>query len=309
MMKDVPHSEELVSPGMVNFFYQSADAWLNTSGPIPLEIARPAIEYATTGSDLIMTSSRARVFELTREKNPNPHYCIPSDDADDSKLAASAKPDSDEHTDDHPLDHPEKVVQIYDTYLRNLLATLTAEVDIYVQRALEGQEVPEDYRQSWIGAVGRVSAMVEVLQHAGPISLEGVPRVEIDDFMKERLRLTVVPICPLPKDAATAKGSKESAIKKDRKVPPATKNLIDPDFMLQADLALALSSVLLDKRKTSTAQACNTGQYYENMAETWIEPTVKDSSLDEAQEQRLKQLVAAVAARVTQSCSLTAEND
>jgi hypothetical protein len=291
MMNGVPQSEEFVSPGIVNFYYQIADAWLNTTGPIPLEDTRTEIEFATTSVDHILSRSKEKISSLQRwGERLNLSYCTAPDG---STEPAQVKDASVENT-DGTLDHPENVVQIYDIFLRNLLATLTAEADIYVQRALEGQPLPEDYRQSWINVVSRLSAMMQVRQNAPMIDFDGVRSSEIDYFMKERLRVQTIEIC----------GSKSADPSKEH-----VQYLIDPDFMLQADLALALSSVLLNGGTAPSSQSCNTGLYYANDAETWIDRTVKDNGLDKAQEQRLKQLVSAVATRVGTPCASTNEKN
>jgi hypothetical protein len=285
MMDGVPHSDEYLSPGIVNFYYQVADAWLNTSGPIPLEPVRSSIEFATTGADHIISMSRSKIKSLTRSgEKPNLSYCVFEGPVDSA--AKGAAPPGDD-----PLNHTDKVVQIYDTFLRNLFATLTTEVDLYVQRALEGQPLTESYRLSWTNVTSRLSAMVQIREDAPTIGFDGLPRTDVDEFMKERLRLQTVNMCE-----TTEPGPSK----------PRVKYFIDPDFMVQADLALALSSVLLNGESMPTAQACNTGLFFSNDAERWIEPTTADSELDKAQDQRLKQLVAAVAAQVVGRCASSA---
>jgi len=192
---------------------------------------------------------------------------------------------------DSPLDHPEKVVRIFDTFLRNSFATLTAETDVYVQHALGQDPIPEDHRQSWIKSVSRLSAMLQVRLNAPTIDLDGVPRTDLDQLTKERLRLKKVLGCSTDKTSSQ----------------PELQYLIDPDFMLQADLAIALSSVLLAGANTPSATACNTALFYINDALSWIAPTKKDNELDEAQEQRLEQLVSAVTTRIGASCAWTIE--
>ncbi len=74
---------------------------------------------------------------------------------------------------------------------------------------------------------------------------------------------------------------------------------------MQADLAVALSAVLLNGDKGPSTQACNAALFYLRDAALKIGPTKVDNDLNRAQEQRLEQLVSAVATHVGGMCAWT----
>jgi hypothetical protein len=279
MLDGFPMLDDFVSPGTVNLFYQISDSWLNNIGPLPLDSIRAAVEYATRGADLTMSRSRARLEELE----------IPAEAANGTKahVRGGAKPGDieKEEVDDGnvkqnkpAIDDKIKVTEVFDVYLRNSFATLTAETDLYVQRALSNEEIPESHHQSWVKSTSRLLAMLQVKLKAPSVELDGVPRFELDEFTKARL------------DHAKIE--------------------IDPDFLLQADLAAALSLVLLEASNgnRSTARSCDEALFFLNNATTLVEPTKHDNDLSVAQARRLQQLIAVVGSRVGSSCNWTYKN-
>ncbi|MHC2290366.1 hypothetical protein [Bradyrhizobium barranii] len=246
MLEDFPLSDDLVTPGIINLYYQVTDSWLNSIGSVPLDLVRAQIEYATRGAEIMMARSEKRLNELEK--------------------TASAKGQAIE-----PENDPDKMKEIFDIFLRNSFATLTAEVDIYVQRVLSGETVPEGHRQSWMKASSRLQAMLQTRSSMPAVDLVGLPRIELSSFEKLRMRVAK----------------------------------IDPDFMLQADLAIALTAVLLNDPNRPSAQICNAALFYVNDANMWVQPTIKENELDKAQERRLRQLIAVVANRVGDACNWT----
>ncbi|WP_426436036.1 hypothetical protein [Bradyrhizobium genosp. P] len=278
MTKDFPRSAELISPGIINLFYQTTDAWLNTAGPIAVADARTDIEFATTGANLMMSLSAARIPESEKEKTDAPGDC--------------------NAVDDKPLDHPDKMRGVYDTFLRNLFATLTAEADIFVQASLNGGEISEAERENWIDAVSHLAAMLQTRLHAPAMALDNVPVTSLDALMVKRLTKEKTFLCPQEDEAPSAEAKDAKTNSK-----PEQHALIDADFMLQANLAVALSAVLFSGEDRPSTMSCNTALFYTNSAVKYIEDTKTDNELDDAQQRRLEQLIAAVRAEIGQRCS------
>ena len=277
MTKDFPLSEQLISPGIINLFYQATDAWLNTAGPIAVEDARANIEYATTGASMMMSLSASLIPDSERNKTNAPADCGKDDP--------------------RPQDHPEKMRNVYDTFLRNLFATLTSEADIFIQYRLNGGTLTESQHENWVNVVSRLSAMLQTRLNAPAMGLDNVPSTSLDDLTIRRLRKARISKCPQDEDTPP----------KDEKASKTGTNsdqaLIDPDFMLQANLAVALSAVLLSREDAPTTSSCNAAQFYVNSAAQFIEDTKTDNELDDAQLRRLQQLVTAVGAQIGERCA------
>ena len=251
MLDGFPLSDDLITPGIVNLYYQVTYSWLNSTGSLPLDLVRERIEYATRGADILM--ARAAAWSIKTEKVNSADTKV-----DDAGVKAS-----------------NDAAKVYDIFLRNLFALLPAEVDVYVQHVLAGEAVPEQHRQSWIRAASRLHAMLRLRQGIPIPDIDGLNPIELDDKMKGRLR----------------------AVDPDSK--------IDPDFLLQADLAMALSAILLQDGSRASARNCGAALMYINEASTQVRPTVDDIPLDRAQELRLLQLIGAVANRIAESCDWT----
>ncbi|MBR0773695.1 hypothetical protein JQ625_02515 [Bradyrhizobium diazoefficiens] len=263
MLDGFPLSHDLITPGIINLYYQATYSWLNTTGSLPLDLVRSQIEYAVLGADVILARSADL---LARNERGAPSGQLEQKIGTDEEKKAK--------------DDADKAAKVYDIFLRNLFALLPTEVDIYVQRALAGEPISEQHRQSWIKAASRLHAMLR-LRLALPIAdIDGLNPIDLDERTKGRLRADV-------------------------RTDPESK--IDPDFLLQADLAIALSAILLQDGNRASAKNCNAALIYVNEASAAVQPTVEDNKLDRAQELRLRELIGAVANRIGDSCSWTDE--
>jgi hypothetical protein len=248
MLDKFPTTDEFVSPGIINLFFQVTDARLNANKPLQLDRAISDIEFAQHGADLMMTW----IGDWLR-KNPKT-----SDDKGPEAKQREAM-----------IARREAMEKGYDVFLRNLLATLSTELDVYVQRALANEPVPERHRQRWKTATSRVLALTQARSKSPTITLDGLPPTTLDRRTREHL--------------------------------PGAE--IDADFILQADLALALSAILLDNATGKASPvACNTALHYLNEAADVVGAASKLNSLDLAQERRLQLLVAVVTERAGSSC-------
>lgn len=269
ILDDFPLSDEFITPGIINLYYQVTDSWLNSTGPVPLDLVRSQIEYATHGADMMMARSTERLNQIERMAPVGPETATPETKAK-IKAADEAKEKAEKEA--------ENMRKIYGIFLRNSFATLTAEVDIYVQRVLEGETVPEGHRQSWIKAASRLQAMLRARLMLPVVNIDGLFPVELDDRIRRRLR-------------------------EDEGLDPILK--IDPDFLLQADLAIALSAILLPEGNRVNALNCSAALFYINEAATSARQTINTNGLDKAQERRLRQLIQAVLNRAGESCTWT----
>lgn len=158
---------------------------------------------------------------------------------------------------------------IYDIFLRNLFVTQRAEVDIYVQSVLDGETVSQKHRQNWMKATSHLLAVLQQRFGLPNLGIDGLPRTELGSFEAKQIRTAA----------------------------------IDPEFVLQADVSIALSAILLNDAPRTSARNCNTALFYVNEASRWVQPTVETYNSDWALENRLRQLIGAVANRVGDSCN------
>jgi len=161
------------------------------------------------------------------------------------------------------------LTEIYDLFLQNSFVTQRAEMDVYVQSVLDGETLSQKHRQNWMTATSRVLATLQQQSDLPRLEIDGLPRIELDRFEAERTR--------------HAK--------------------FDEDFLLQANLSIALSAILLNDATRVSAQNCNTALFFVNQASLSIGPTVRANKLSWALENRLRQWVGAVANRVGESCN------
>jgi hypothetical protein len=231
MLDKFPHSDELVTPGIVNVFYQVTDARLNSPSSWPLELTLSDLDYAIQGADLMMSRSA-------------------------DLLARHSKV-------------PEPAGEIFDIFIRNVLIALTTKLQVFNQRVLANESLPEHLRQSWIQALSRLLAMMKTRSITPLVSSDTLPSTTLDQTTTLRL--------PLAK--------------------------VEQDYILEADLAISLSIILIEgARPKATAIACNTALYYVNDAKHRLKNVVDDNSLDRAAETRWRQLVAVIAQRTADSC-------
>lgn len=249
MSDEFPLFDDLISPGIINLYYQMVDGWLNGIGPIPLDGARAAIEYASRGADLFMAESSKRIFELEAAR---------PFERGRTKGVEKRKPQEDSV----------RLAKVFQIFLRNSFAINTAETDIYVQRTLLGDEVPKGHHQSWERAASRLMAMMQIKVNSPSFEIDGIAHLNLDDYTAKQLRMATV----------------------------------DADFLLQADLALALSAVSIDGSKRASARNCNAALFFTRDAVPRVIQTKQENDLNRAQERRLEQLVAVVAARVRSAC-------
>jgi hypothetical protein len=241
MVDKFPHSEEFVTPGIINLFYQLTDARVNSPGLWSGERTLSDLNYAIRGVDLMMSRSADWMVQHAKAKNPGK-------DVNEEKLVA----------------------EIFDIFLRNLLVTLTTKLQFFNQVELAKESLPDSARQEWTDALTRALAIMKARLKASIVLPEKLPLGSLDQLSISRL--------PLAK--------------------------IEQDFILDADLAISLSLILIEGTRSSpSALTCNTSLYFLNDASDRTKTIVQEKGLDTAQETRWKQLVSVIAQRTADSCS------
>jgi hypothetical protein len=239
MVDKFPHSEEFVTPGIINLFYQLTDARVNSPGLWPVERTLSDLNYAIRGADLMMSRSADWMVQ---------HAGAKSSGKDEEKL----------------------VLEIFDIFLRNLLVTLTTKLQFFNQIELTKESLSDSARQEWIDALSRALAIMKARLKAAIVLPERLPLASLDQLSISRL--------PLAK--------------------------IEQDFILDADLAISLSVILIEGTRSSpSALSCNTSLYFLNDATDRAKTVVQEKGLDTAQEIRWKQLVSVIAQRTADSCA------
>jgi hypothetical protein len=231
MLDQFPRADELVTPGIVNIFYQIADARLSNPVSWPLDQTISDLDYAIRGADILKSRSAQLLADHPKEPNPGG--------------------------------------DIFDIFARNELVTLTVKLQLFNQRALANEALPEAFRQAWILALSRELALLKTRAKAPMVLSDIVPSTTLDQTTIARL--------------------------------PVAK--IEEDIILEADLAIALSIILVEgSRSKTSALACNTALFYINDAREKARRLVEEFALDRAQETRWKQIVSITGQRVADSC-------
>ncbi|MCK1389786.1 hypothetical protein IVB29_03390 [Bradyrhizobium sp. 1] len=266
ILSDFDPSDDDITPGIINLHYQVTDSWLNSIGSLPLDLVRSQIEYAIHGVDVLMARSGSRLDEIEKRA---------SADSQERKTPEQVTEEEKQRKKD-----AKNMSTIYGIFLRNSFATLTAEVDVYVRHILADEKIPEGHRQSWVKAASRLQAMLQARLNLPVANIDGLFTVELNARMKAHLH-------------------------EDEGLDLQSDIKIDPDFLLQADLAIALTSILLPDRNRVSVQNCTAALFYVNEASASVQPTIEVNELDKAQEHHLRQLIRTVANRVGDTCSWT----
>lgn len=174
MLDGFPLSNDFITPGIINLYYQATYSWLNTTGSLPIDLVRSQIEYAALGADVMMARSADWLSKNERGASANSR---PKKSNSDREKEAK--------------DDAENAAKVYDIFLRNLFAILPAEIDVYVQRALAGEPISELHRQSWIKVASRLHAMLRLRLGLPIADIDGLNQIDLDERTKLRLRADV----------------------------------------------------------------------------------------------------------------------
>ncbi len=162
--------------------------------------------------------------------------------------------------------------QIYDIYLRNSLIALTTKLQLFNQNELANRWMPASARQEWEHTLGRLLQLLKGRLESAIALPDGIPARTLDPLQVEHLPQ----LC------------------------------IDDDYVLEADLAAALSVILRESRDARpTARSCNISLFLVNAADSTADKINQDQHQKLAKPQRIrwKQLVDVIAQRVASSCA------
>jgi hypothetical protein len=143
MAKDFPLTDDRYQIGLVNFFYQLADAKVQSESNWPLNEMVEQVNYALRAADYF--------------------------------VAQSAK-----WKQDHPGDKERETAEaIFDVYNVNTARLLALYLGIYNERALRGEPIGEAQLHQWTRVLGRLLAISHA-RHRDSLPVEGVPEPSLD---------------------------------------------------------------------------------------------------------------------------------
>jgi hypothetical protein len=116
-----PRTETLLQTGIVNLFYQLADAKIKSEGSWPIDDVPEGLDYALRGADFFVSQSVARIAANPEEQ---------------------ASADS-----------------IFDRYSQNVFLILSQNLAVYNQRALRGEPIGDAHLRRWTLLLSRLLAI------------------------------------------------------------------------------------------------------------------------------------------------------
>jgi hypothetical protein len=198
MLDGFPKSSEMITAGIINIFYQAADAQLQSLDSWPVDSILTNVDYAIKGVDLNIskTSDLVAVYrdDLSRGKTP----------------------------DTNPT-------KFFEAMNRNLMILLAEKLGSFNQRALAGEALSQRAREDWLTTYSRAIANLGARSDAPILAMDNLPPSTVDE--------------------------------QSRKSWPTMS--IEPEYLIDIHLAIAISSLLLERTQGSvSAVACNSALYY-----------------------------------------------
>lgn len=269
MLDQFPHSDEFVTPGIINVFYQLSDARVRTLGSWSLQQILTDLNYSLHGSDVLLSRS-AEWLNARRELQPPDERCLQNPDKhverDTDKL--SGRKLSQEEIERNA--EIRRVWCIHDTYLRNTIISLTTKLQLFNAMELSNRPISGTFREEWRNSLGRMITLLRTRLGAAIVVPSSVP--------------------PAPLDARKAA------------LLPTLGNT-PHDMLVDADLAATLSLVLISGRENPPdTLACNLSLFLLNDADSNARLTNEGQPKDAARETRWRQLVAVHAQQIGRSC-------
>jgi hypothetical protein len=154
-------SDDMLTPGIINLFYQAADAQLKSSENWPFDEILTEIDYAIRGVSLMIARSSKMMEDRRR-----------------SRLSTRRK-------DNNGVVKPPLEQEILETFERNLFILLSEKLALFNQRALASERLSDAARQDWLYTYSR---MIEILRarHSAPISvIENLPAAPLDEQTRQ----------------------------------------------------------------------------------------------------------------------------
>jgi hypothetical protein len=253
MLDNFPHTDEFITPGIINIFYNVSDARIRALGSWPLQQTLSDLNYAIHGIDVYLQKAADRI------------------EADQNATGSSGDTGSEQRSCKVP---PGLYGKIYDIYLRNSLIALTTKLQLFNQIELANRSMPAASHQEWEHTLGRLLALLKGRLESAIALPEAIPARKLDQRQLEHLPQ----LC------------------------------IDDDYILEADLAAALSIMLIQGHDVRpSARSCNMSLFLVNAADSTADTINQNQQrrLGKPQQIRWKQLVDVIAQRVANACAWT----
>jgi hypothetical protein len=154
-------SDDMLTPGIINLFYQAADAQLKSSENWPFDEILIEIDYAIRGVSLMIARSSKMMEDHRR-----------------SGLSTRRK-------DNNGVVKPSLEQEVLETFERNLFILLSEKLALFNQRALGSERLNDAERQDWLHTYSR---MIEILRarNSAPISvIESLPAAPLDEQSRQ----------------------------------------------------------------------------------------------------------------------------
>ncbi len=208
MLDGFPDNADMMTPGIVNIFYQTADAQLKSFESWPAEKIAANLDFAIRGADILIDKS-SRLVASYNEKV--------------SKEGTSPNASADK---DNPT-------SFFGAMNRNLVILLAEKLALFNQRALSGEALSQEAREEWLRTYSRLIANLRARSNAPIVARQGLPAATLNKQSEELW-------------------------------PSIT---IEPQYLVDIDIAASISSILLDRDQDDVAGlSCNTALYYLNAA-------------------------------------------
>jgi hypothetical protein len=210
MLDGFPKSGAMMTPGIVNIFYQTADAQLQSFESWPVDTILTNLDFSAKSLDALISKTAGLI-----PNEPVPKEPVSKQPAKTQKPVAA---------------DPEDFFGIVN---RNLMILLSTRLGLFNQRALAGEALAQVSREDWLRTYSRVVANLDARFEAPILAMDNLPPVKIND--KSRVRWPSIEI--------------------------------PPEYLVDVDLATAISSILLGQTQGNvSALSCNTALYYLNKA-------------------------------------------
>jgi len=149
MREGFPKSSEMMTPGIVNIFYQMADAQLKSFESWPVDTILANLDFAIKGIDLLIS----RTSDLVAEK-ASPHGRDPT--------------------------------RFFAAMNRNLMILLAEKLGLFNQRALAGEALSQTSREDWLRTYSRMIANSAARSEAPLVALDNLPAAAVNEQSRMR---------------------------------------------------------------------------------------------------------------------------
>jgi len=177
MLDGFPKTSEMMTPGIVNIFYQVADAQLKSFESWPVETILSNLDFAIKGIDLLISKSAEVVVEKQKPpKDQDPRYSQLKDPT-----------------------------TFFSAMNRNLMILLAEKLGLFNQRVLAGEALSQASREEWLRTYSRLIANSAARSDAPIVAMDNLPAAKVNEQSSKRWpEMTIEPEYQVDIDLATA---------------------------------------------------------------------------------------------------------